>query len=140
MRNNMKTTALVLMLCFALALSLTACGDGASGGASGNVSMEGKWAISAMLIEGEDYLAMMTEMLGVQMEDIEGLIFCEFTEGDEVKMVMDGEEGTGTYKLDGNTLTITLDGEELSATVNGNSFTITDDADGMESSMTFTKK
>ena len=139
MKNKMKSTIFAMVLCLSLVLSLSACGGG---GASGGASMDGKWVISSMTIDGEDYLAMIAEMAGELDDeiDIENMMFCEFTSGDSFKMVMYDEEESGTYKLSGKTLTLTVDGESLTGTMDGNSFTISDDSDGSESRMTFTKK
>ena len=140
MKKLTKATTLVLVLC--LVLSLAACGGGSSSGGRSS-SMEGKYVISAMMIGDEDYLEMMrelAEMMGEEELNLEDFMYFEFSGTDAVTLGSDGDTETGTYKLDGNTLTITIDGEAQTATVNGNSFTLEYDEDGMQGSMTFTKK
>ena len=140
MKKLTKATTLVLVLC--LVLSLAACGGGSSSGGRAS-SMEGKYVISAMMIGDEDYLEMMrelAEMMGEEELNLEDFMYFEFSGTDAVTLGSDGDTETGTYKLDGNTLTITVDGEAQTATVSGNSFTLEYDEDGMQGSMTFTKK
>ena len=143
MKKKLVSTITVTLLCICMVLTLASC---AGTGGGGSASMEGKWALSAMKMGDQDYLALMAEMsktLGEEF-DPEGLMYCEFTADGGFKMVTttDGqtEESAGTYKLNGNALTLTVDGEDQAATLSDNSFTITIADGGDEVSMTFTKK
>ena len=131
MRKTARTTILVLVLCISMVLALTACGGG--------TKMEGKYVISAMKIGDMDYLALLKEMSGSDV-NLEDIMSFEFSGDNKVKGLSDGDEATGTYKLDGKKLTITIDGEDMVGTVDGKSFTVEMEEDGEKMSMTFTKK
>jgi len=134
----MKKIAVLVSLCLLSMILLTACGGGGgNGGGSSDVSMEGKWALSAMEIGGEDYLAMLTE-LDPEMNFADEM-YLEFSADDKVTMVMSGETEEGTYTLDGTKLTIDIEGEAIEATLNGNTFTMTEGEGDEAMSMSYTK-
>ena len=167
-----KTTALVLALCIAMMLTMTACGDRATSTvptthtatattttattttattiattaattASSAVSLEGKYVISAMMIGDEDFLEMMkalATLMGGEEFDLEDMMYFEFSGADTFTVFEDGEEETGTYKLDGKNISITIDDETMTGTVDGSSFTLEQEEDGEMVTMTFTKK
>ena len=128
----MKKVATLVSLVLLVTILLTACG-------SGSASMTGKWGLTKMEIDGEDYLAMLKEMdssINVQDE-----MYFEFTADGKVSMAMGADEDleTGTYTLSGNKLTINADGEKIDCVLSGDTFTMSHTEDGSTMSMAYTK-
>ena len=111
-----KRAVAIAGLCLLFVLLLAACG--------GTVSMEGKWGLSSMNVNGSDYLATLQAM-GADMSVRENMYF-EFAKDGTVKIGTGfGDPLNGTYKLKGNKLSIVNEQDQtLEAVVEGDSFTV----------------
>ena len=127
MKKRVMSIALTAVLCLGLMLAMTACGSA--------VEIEGKWVLSKMEADGQDFLAMLAEAYGSDFNAEEYMYF-EFAKDGKVTLVSDGDTESGTYKQADKMLTITLSGTSRETMVNGNTFSLS--MDGM--SMTFTKQ
>ena len=151
----MKKTVFVSILCIIMVMTLAACGGTptvpetsapTAPEISAPVSFEGKYVISAMTYEDEDVLELMTQLAALMGEedldfDLEEFMCMEFSGTDTVTFGIEGEEETGTYKLDGNSIALMFGEETMTGTVDGLSFTIEEEDDAGEITiMTFTKK
>ena len=125
-----KSIALVLMLLLFSTL-LVSCG--------GSTSMGGRWELTEMIVDGQDYLALMKEL--APDTDISAEMYFVFTDDGKMTTAM-GEEVDGTYNVSGSKLSMSAEGESesLEATLKGNTFVIESDEEGMVGTMTYTKK
>ena len=129
----MKRTTAFVSLCLVAVILLTACGGGSS-----VTRLNGRWGLTSMTMDGQDYIAMIEELSpGTKVADI---IYMEFLSDGRVSIAMAGNISTGTYKLANNELTIEVDGEaEFVGEVSGNAFSASRTEGGVTTSMTFTK-
>ena len=102
----------------------------------GSTSLEGKYVITAMEMNGKDVLAIFKEM--AERKNIEDVFDMEFfKDGKFIWVKIDGKQ-EGTYKIEGNKLLIADGNKNLEAIIDGNSFSIIDEKEKIK--MTFTKK
>ena len=136
MKRKLAISILPFILCVSLLFVFTACGN--------KITMEGTWGLTAMEINGEDYLATMAELATSMGEEFDpaSIMNYEFLKDGTMKMTSYGDEEaeTGTYTLNGKELTISSDGESIKGIVEGNTLVIEEIGEDMSGKMTFTKK
>ena len=125
----MKKSLAVVGIILAVLLSVVACSKAPA-------SLEGKYVITAMEMDGKDMLGMFKEMAAGK--NIEDLFYMEFSKDGKFVGVTGGEKQEGTYKVEGKKLIVIVPDskDNLEAIIDGNSFSIID----KESKMTFSKK
>jgi len=116
---------LVMVLALVLCVSMIAgCGGGGGGGDS-KATLSGKYNIATMELDGEDMLALMTEM-GMDSDSS----YLEFLSDGKCKMCVFDEVNEGTFVVEGNTVKLSgFDDATLLATIDGNKITIEDISD-----------
>ena len=130
MKKNITTIGIIIIV----SLLLTACSHFSK---TEPVSMEGKWVITELEIEGEDAMSALEEE-GYRKEDLENLFYFEFFKDGKFIVKYDDKQDNGIYQRDGNKLIIKTNGDKIETILNGNSFSIADEKNEMK--MTFTKK
>ena len=138
MKKNLLSAVLATLICVTMIFTLGACDKAPVGEVSGT-SMEGKWVLSGMSINGEDALADIKAMLGDAF-DMESIMFCEFSNDGTFVMSAYDETETGTYVVNGNALVMTVDGDDQAATIDGDTFTIVSPDENEVTTITFKKK
>ena len=125
---NMKKRVLTFLMAMAMIVSLTACG--------GNKGPAGTYKLTTMKSDGLEMnveeLAALFEMdiqVTLQLKDDNSFTL-------DMGILSEGENTSGTWKMDGDSLILSVDGEELPVTYDGK--TIVMDMDG--ESLTFQKK
>lgn len=117
MKKTMKMVGMSLLFL----ILLTAC-------SSGSTSLEGKWGLSKMEVDGVNALSALdtAEEITGEKINLEDIMYYEFTKDGKYMMVMTrmDQKEEGTYKLRGKKITLTSDGEDIEGTVDGNTLTI----------------
>ena len=108
---NMKKRVLTFLMAMAMIVSLAACG--------GNKGPAGTYKLTTMKSDG---LEMNVEELAALFEmDIQ--VTLQLKDDNSFTLDMgflgDGENASGTWKMDGNSLILTAEGEELAVTYDG---------------------
>jgi len=123
-----RTTVLVLVLVFGIALLAIGCGGGKNGLATG------KYQMTSMVSGGEDALAFAKEM-GVSLDGF----YLEVLDGGKCKLCIGDPDDIleTSYTLDGKNITM---GGDYKGTVDGKKITLGVEDDGVGVTMTFEKK
>ena len=119
MRKKMLPVVLVLLL--VSMLTLTACGGGGGGSSTGPA---GKYVLASIKMDDADATPFLA-MAGIKAEDL----YLEFLSEGKFKGAIMGEEGEGTFKVDGTKLTITVEGDNMELVFEGNKVTLTQEGD-----------
>ena len=98
-----------------------------------NAALSGRYYLSAMIIEEEEFSMEMLELIGLKPESW----YMEFFQGGIFNMQIEDEGMSGTYRVEGKTLTIIdEDGNADEAVIEGNTISLIGD----DSKMIFTKR
>ena len=104
--------------------------------------MEGKWCVEKMMIGETDYLPIMAQASGKNIDPRESMYYIFSPEG-ALSAKMGDDEAEGTYILDGSALTLFTDPAEkehgIEAVVDGDFFTITETEGDMITKMIYKK-
>jgi major membrane immunogen (membrane-anchored lipoprotein) len=120
MKKTIQIVAIITILAISLVL-LVGCGS----------KLKGKYTLVSMSSGGVTVDAETIRGQGMNPDDM----YLEF-DGDKCKVSIAGENGEGTYKVEGKDITITIDDDPASGTIDGKKITLTIGAQ----SMTFEKK
>ena len=112
MKKTMKKRILALLMALAMMVTLVAC----SGGNSGGKNPSGTYTLVKMS-SGEEEITMeeMEEIAGMDIE-----VTLELTEDNKFTLDMgilaEGENTSGTWKMDGDSLILSAEGDDVSVT------------------------
>ena len=117
----MKNKLMYVGICLIVLLLVAGCT-----GSSGKASLEGRWIVNYMEIDGEyDLVAGLYDMAEEEGEEFDPvtLWYYEFTKNGKVTSVFEENQiAEGTYKLKENKLTLSIDGGTAEATMEEDSF------------------
>jgi len=138
--KKMKQAVAIFLILILCASVLAACGGG---------DQTGKYALAEIsneegtMIKLEDFKKQMKDLyesMGMEFNEAElglsGDSYLELLKDNKFKMLVFGEGGEGTYKIDGKNITLTYDGESITGTIDGKKITIEEN----EGKLVFVKK
>ena len=105
-------TTLLISLLLIVAMMMTACAGGGPDAATGT------WKLTGGEAQGITVSMEQLEQLGMNAD-----MTMEF-KGGKFTANFNGENGSGTYKIDGDAITLTENGEELTGTISGDEIKI----------------
>lgn len=128
-KMNMKKRVLAFLMTLAMIFSLAACGG--SGGSGGGESPAGTYNLTKMSSGGEEIsMEEMSEIAGMDV----GMTL-ELTEDNKFTMDMgvlgDGENVSGTWKMEGDSLILSAEGDELSVDYDGKTIVLDMEGEGL---------
>ncbi|MGI6200089.1 MAG: lipocalin family protein [Christensenellales bacterium] len=117
-------TTLLISVLLIVAMMMTACAGGGTDAATGT------WKLTSGEAQGITVSLDQLSQLGVNAD-----MTMEF-KGGKFTANFNGEQGSGSYKIDGDTITMSENGQEMTGTISGNEIKI--DAGG--ATLIFTKQ